>query len=228
MDRRDAGRPVPGPGRGGTRTARAIVDPANRRDLVGTDPRRLTWRRARRRGGGARRRAARHGLRQGQVLAVQLPNTIELAAAYLACWRLGIVISPLPVQYREHEINRIREIVDVAAFFTIDRVGDRRARRRGRRDRAAGAGVRRRPARGRHPAGAGPGHPRAGRDRRRLRRRAPDRPQRLRHDLLDVRHREHAEGRAAHPLRLDRDQLEHHRRARPHRATTCCSTRSPW
>jgi len=104
----------------------AIADPANRRELVGTEPRRLTWRRLDAEVAALAAELLRHGLRQGQVLAVQLPNTIELATAYLACWRLGIVISPLPVQYREHEINRIREIVDVAAFFTIDRVGDRR------------------------------------------------------------------------------------------------------
>ena len=104
----------------------AIVDPANRRDLVGTDPRRLTWRELDAEVVALAATLLDHGLRQGQVLAVQLPNTIELAAVYLACWRLGIVISPLPVQYREHEINRIREIVDVAAFLTIDRVGDRR------------------------------------------------------------------------------------------------------
>ena len=65
------------------------------------------------------------GLGQGDVLAVQLPNTVELAGVYLAAWRIGVIVSPLPVQYREHEIVELANLAGVAAFVTAARIGDR-------------------------------------------------------------------------------------------------------
>ena len=84
--------------------ALAIVDPANRRDLVGSEPRRLSWREL---GAEVTHLAARlldNGVRRGDVIGVQLPNTIELIQVYLAAWTIGAVVSPLAMQYREHEI----------------------------------------------------------------------------------------------------------------------------
>ncbi|RAY12800.1 (2,3-dihydroxybenzoyl)adenylate synthase [Actinomadura craniellae] len=103
----------------------AVVDPANRRDLVGTDPRRLTWRELDDEVVALAGTLLRHGLGQGDVLAVQLPNTIELVCAYLACWRLGVVISPLPVQYREHEVKALGAVAGFTAFLTLARMGER-------------------------------------------------------------------------------------------------------
>jgi acyl-CoA synthetase (AMP-forming)/AMP-acid ligase II len=68
----------------------------------------------------------RRGLGAGDVLGVQLPNTVELVAVYLACWRLGIVVSPLPVQYREHEVTELGALAEFAAFVTVARFGERR------------------------------------------------------------------------------------------------------
>lgn len=103
----------------------ALIDPANRADLLGTEPRRLTWRELDEEVVALAGELLRHGLGQGDVLAVQLPNTIELVCAYLACWRLGIVISPLPVQYREYEIKTLGEQAGFTAFLTTARMGDR-------------------------------------------------------------------------------------------------------
>ncbi|MFF3438732.1 class I adenylate-forming enzyme family protein [Streptosporangium sp. NPDC002721] len=103
----------------------AVVDPPNKRALVDAGPRRLTWRELDEE---ATRLAAvllRHGLGTGDVLAVQLPNTVELVVVYLACWRLRLVVSPLPVQYREHEVAELGALAGFAAFLTAARVGDR-------------------------------------------------------------------------------------------------------
>ncbi|MEZ0073275.1 class I adenylate-forming enzyme family protein [Planotetraspora sp. GP83] len=103
----------------------AIVDPANKADLVGAEPRRLTWSEFDAEVDRLASVLRDHGLRPGDVLAVQLPNTVELAAAYLAGWRLGLVISPLPVQYRAHEIGELGALAGFAGFLTVTRMGGR-------------------------------------------------------------------------------------------------------
>ncbi|MCT9935303.1 acyl--CoA ligase [Planotetraspora sp. A-T 1434] len=103
----------------------AIVDPANKPDLVGADPRRLTWSELDDEVNRLASVLRDHGLRPGDVLAVQLPNTVELAAAYLAGWRLGLVISPLPVQYRAHEIGELGALAGFAGFLTFTEMGGR-------------------------------------------------------------------------------------------------------
>src|SRR4051812_833762 len=104
----------------------AVVDPANKADLVGTAPRRLTWRELDGEVTGLADVLLRHGVGAGDVLAVHLPNTVELVVLYLACWRLGIIVSPLPVQYREHEVTELGRLAGFAAYVTAVRVGDRR------------------------------------------------------------------------------------------------------
>ena len=103
----------------------ALADPANKADLVGTEPRRLTWREL---DDEVDLRAAgllALGLRQGDVLAVQAPNTVELVAVFLAAWRLGIAVTPFPVQYREHEIGSLSALVGARTFVCPRRIGQR-------------------------------------------------------------------------------------------------------
>ena len=65
----------------------AVVDPANKVALVGTEPRRLTWRELDREVDRLAAVLLDQGAAPGDVLAVQLPNTVELVTAYLAAWR---------------------------------------------------------------------------------------------------------------------------------------------
>ncbi|MFF0746013.1 class I adenylate-forming enzyme family protein [Streptomyces sp. NPDC004111] len=104
----------------------ALVDPLNKADLVDSPPLRLTWAEI---DAEADRLAAvllRHGLGQGDVLGVQLPNTAEQVCVYLACWRIGVIVSPLPVQYREHETVQLGRLASFDAFVTASRIGVRR------------------------------------------------------------------------------------------------------
>jgi acyl-CoA synthetase len=103
----------------------AIVDPPNKADLVDLPARRLSWREVDEE---VERLAAvllAVGIGEGDVLAVQLPNIIELAVAYLAAWRVRAIVSPLPVQYRRHELVELGNIGEIAAFLTADRIGKR-------------------------------------------------------------------------------------------------------
>ena len=68
----------------------------------------------------------RNGIGEGDVLAVQLPNTVELMVAFLAAWRIRAIVSPLPVQYRQHEIVELGNIGRIDGFLTADRVLTRR------------------------------------------------------------------------------------------------------
>jgi acyl-CoA synthetase (AMP-forming)/AMP-acid ligase II len=57
------------------------------------------------------------------VVLVQLPNCVEQFVVYLACARLGIVVTPVPVQYRDHELGHILEVTEAAAAVTFTRIG---------------------------------------------------------------------------------------------------------
>ncbi|MEO3786825.1 class I adenylate-forming enzyme family protein [Actinocorallia sp. B10E7] len=103
----------------------AVVDPANKADLTGTPPRRLTWRELDEEVTGLADVLLSHGVGAGDVVGLQMPNTVELVAAYLACWRLGAVVSPLPAQYREHEVTELGRLAGFDAYLTVDRLGDR-------------------------------------------------------------------------------------------------------
>src|SRR6185369_12888492 len=47
--------------------------------------------------------------------------------AYMAGWRVRAIVSPLPVQYRRHELVELGNIAQIAAFLTSDRIGQRAA-----------------------------------------------------------------------------------------------------
>lgn len=104
--------------------ALAVVDPANREALTGSAPRRLTWAELDAEVTWLAARLLELGLRRGDVLGVQLPNTVELVEVYLAAWTLGIVVSPLPVQLREREVAGTARQAEPAAFVTTGRVGE--------------------------------------------------------------------------------------------------------
>jgi acyl-CoA synthetase len=105
----------------------AIVDPPNKRDLVDLDPRRVTWNELNTEVEQLAAVLRQQGIGEGDILAVQLPNTIELAVAYLAAWRVRAIVSPLPVQYRRHEVVELGNIAGISAFLTSDRIVKRAA-----------------------------------------------------------------------------------------------------
>ena len=65
------------------------------------------------------------GIGEGSVVAIQLPNIVEQVIAFLALWRVRAIISPLPVQYRRHEIVEVGNIAEFDALITVDRLTTR-------------------------------------------------------------------------------------------------------
>src|SRR4030095_15742082 len=83
----------------------AIADPPNRVALDGAVPRRLDWQSLHALVDATMVALADAGLRRDDVLITQLPNVVEYVAVYLACARLGVVVSPVPMQFRRGEIE---------------------------------------------------------------------------------------------------------------------------
>ena len=62
-----------------------------------------------------------HGVGRDDIVMIQLPNVVELIATYLAVGRLGAILSPVPVQYRAHELRYVIDLAEPKAFITTNR-----------------------------------------------------------------------------------------------------------
>ncbi|MFC0316256.1 class I adenylate-forming enzyme family protein [Gordonia phosphorivorans] len=103
----------------------ALVDPANNEVLVGTAPRRLTWRQVDDEATALAARLLEAGVGTGDVIGVQMPNGVELVELYLAAWRIGAVVSPLAMQYREHELVGMGNAAGFSVLVTVPAFADR-------------------------------------------------------------------------------------------------------
>ena len=97
----------------------ALVDPENRSVITGDDPKRLSFNEI---NNLVERYAAtfyEQGLRKDDIVIIQLPNVVELPVIYLALSKLGIICSPIPMQYGAYEITSIILETNPKAFISI-------------------------------------------------------------------------------------------------------------
>ena len=102
----------------------ALLDPPNREALIGGAPRRLTFREIAELADGYALRLRELGLGRDDILITQLPNVVEYVAVYLAAMRLGVIVSPVPMQYRRHELAQIVELTDARSMLTVRALKD--------------------------------------------------------------------------------------------------------
>jgi len=102
----------------------ALVDPINRADLLGSEPQRLTFNDLNSRVNALCRWLTEQGLKRGDRVVMQLPNVVEGVYVFLACARLGLILSPVATQYRKHELGHILPLVEPKAFLTVARFGE--------------------------------------------------------------------------------------------------------
>lgn len=105
--------------------ALAVVDPIDRPDFLGDAPRRTSWAEV---SDEVERTAAiihKAGLRKDDIVVMQMPNIVEAVAIYLACAKLGIIVSPVPVQYSGFELRHVIGAVSPQAVFAAARFKDR-------------------------------------------------------------------------------------------------------
>ena len=103
--------------------AEAVIDAPNRDAFAHGAPARWSWDELARHADGVALALLDAGLRRDERVVVQLPNCVEQFAVYLACARLGLIVSPVPVQYREHELEQILAITGAAAAVSFARIG---------------------------------------------------------------------------------------------------------
>ncbi|WP_256475295.1 AMP-binding protein [Amycolatopsis sp. WQ 127309] len=102
----------------------ALVDPPNTTALVGRDPVRWTWNRLDDRVDVLAAFLLARGVRAGDVVAVQLPNCSALVQAFLAIVRIGAIVTPFPVSYREHEMGPMCRRTGAVGVITASRYGE--------------------------------------------------------------------------------------------------------
>ena len=68
-----------------------------------------------------------NGIGEGSCSRSNCRTSSSSAVVYLAGWRVRAIVSPLPVQYRRHEIVELGNIAGLDAFLTSDRIGNRAA-----------------------------------------------------------------------------------------------------
>lgn len=97
----------------------AVADPPNRETLVGGTGLRLTFSELDLRVSGYALSLMDLGLRRDDILITQLPNIVEYVAVYLAAMKLGVVISPVPMQFRQHELQQIMALTEARHLLTV-------------------------------------------------------------------------------------------------------------
>jgi acyl-CoA synthetase (AMP-forming)/AMP-acid ligase II len=105
----------------------AIIDPLNRDTLMDGPVRSLTWPQVDEQVSRLAQVLLDAGIGPGDVVGVQLPNTVEIAVAFLAIVRIGAIVAPFPVQYRAWELTHLSNVAQARLFITAGRIGQRRA-----------------------------------------------------------------------------------------------------
>ena len=100
-------------------SALSLVDPPNRLHLDRNAPERLSWTELHDRVECLCAAFLSLGIGKDDVICVQLPNTVDAIVALLAAARMGLIISPIVMQYREHELGYILSQTQPAAFITV-------------------------------------------------------------------------------------------------------------
>ncbi|MDD5167982.1 MAG: class I adenylate-forming enzyme family protein, partial [Syntrophales bacterium] len=97
-----------------------LVDPPNKETLVGLKPERLTFRELDRAVDATAESLIARGIKKDDIIMVQLPNCWELAMLYLAIARTGALISPMPMQWRQSELDYIAGLTEARALITVE------------------------------------------------------------------------------------------------------------
>ncbi len=104
-------------------TAVALIDPPNRQTFTDGAPRRLTYAQADRAISALASKLSRLGLPIDSVVAIQLPNTIEMIVTLLAVMRAGMIAAPIPLLWRQHDLKAALSKVGAKAIVTMSHVG---------------------------------------------------------------------------------------------------------
>jgi len=97
----------------------ALADQFNRSDFTDGDAQRLTFAQLANVADNLAARFYESGLRQDDIVIVQLPNIVELAVLYLALGKLGVILSPVPIQYGQFELKKAAKVVEPTGYISL-------------------------------------------------------------------------------------------------------------
>ncbi len=100
-------------------TRLAVVDAHNRLLLTGAPALRLSFAELDRLVSAFMLRFVDAGLKHDDILITQLPNVAEYVAVYIAALKLGIVLSPVPMQFRRGEFEKILPLTGARAILSL-------------------------------------------------------------------------------------------------------------
>ena len=100
----------------------ALIDPGNKARLSGQPPKLLSWEQADRAISALSAHFIESGLPAHSVIAVQLPNTVELALTLLAAHRAGLVVALFPLLWRQAELVAALNRTSARAIVTSARI----------------------------------------------------------------------------------------------------------
>ncbi len=104
--------------------ALAVADQPNREKLTGDVPRRLTFAELEEASDTLAAALLERGIAADSKVMAQLPNISELVVCYYALSKLGAIISPVPVQYRGHELRSLAGALQPDAMISIQHFRD--------------------------------------------------------------------------------------------------------
>ena len=97
----------------------AVLDAPNRDALIGGPALRLTFSDLSELADAYAWQMLELGLARDDILITQLPNVVEYVAVYIAAARLGIILSPVPMQFRRHELEQIAALTSARGVMTV-------------------------------------------------------------------------------------------------------------
>ena len=96
----------------------ALIDQPERATIAEGSPQRLTFEDLAEKVSALSCQFYAAGLRTNDIVIVHLPNIAELAITYFALDRLGVIVSPVPVQYDLFELKHVAGEVNPAAYIS--------------------------------------------------------------------------------------------------------------
>lgn len=100
----------------------AVVDPPNLAEINDLAPQRLTWAELSQQVDLLAAELVSCGVRHGDVVGLQLPNSTDLVTSYLAISTIGAIATPFPVQYRAFELGQMGQLAHITAFIGAGRI----------------------------------------------------------------------------------------------------------
>jgi acyl-coenzyme A synthetase/AMP-(fatty) acid ligase len=99
----------------------ALVDPLNKVELMGHEPLRLTFNELTNKIDSLTCVLIKMGIKKDDIMLVQMPNIVELVYLYMAASRIGAIISPVAMQYKQHELTEIANVLKPKVIITVSK-----------------------------------------------------------------------------------------------------------